>query len=615
MRRQARPETPDTMTTSIDEDVRPDRPALSTAEHAEDVTPTADDAPPRQHHPPRHRRPARFGISPTFQAVGLVALITLINASWALRDHTTPSWDQSHYLTLTLIYQHALDHHGPVALIRALYTTDPGRAPFFTLAMLPFSYLFHSGPGSGMALNVALWPVLLLSGGAIAKELFDHRARMITILLLSVLTTLTGLAHTELQDFLLVTLSTLAVWLIIRTRNLQSWKASLGLGIVITLGTLTKVSFILVIVGPLLVLVGSVGYRFVSTRRREMLRWPLINFVIIAAVTIGPILIWYVPNWNATRAYLNEALAVQPGTVSHPLALANLKTYAVTTIDNGFGLLVILFTLAVALLSIPNLVKWLRTRDNFWPSIKTALILLSWLVIPIVTVGASTNQAPRYAVEAYPALVVIAGGLTSGLRWASVRVAAMVVAVLITINATLTVNVAGYKPPGLPAYWSIDSPVGTLTAQIGAAPAFLPLSANYGLDVIKYLESQSKGPDGKVEHRTIALLELQGYLNGNNLPYLATLRRDPFTFATLFAEPKASALTTDLKGYDFVVYIKQPGTIPGGAGARVAQLNNVAAARQMTLQDFALFKNNPARIFVGADQEQGDYALILERKR
>jgi len=545
-----------------------------------------------------------------------VALITVVNALWALRDHTTPSWDQSHYLTLTLIYQAALDHHGPVAMIHALYNTDPGRAPLFTLAMLPFSYPFHGGPGTGMALNVALWPVLLLSGGAIAKELFDHRSRMIAILLLSVLSTLVGLAHTELQDFLLVTLATLGVWLIIRTRDLQRWKASLGLGIVITLGTLTKVSFLLVIIGPLVVLVATVAYRCISTRQWEVLRRSLISVAIVAAVTIAPLLLWYVPNWSATRAYLHLALEIQPGTVAHPLALSNLTAYAASTINNGFGLLVVLFSVAVALLSIPNLVGWLHTRENFWPSIRTALFLGSWLVIPIVAVGASSNQAPRYAAEAYPALAVIAGGLTAGLRWTWIRITAIVVAAVIACNATLTVNVAGYKPPGIPSLWMFDSPVGTLAAQLGASPAGsgLPLSTNYGLVIMEHIESLSRGPNGKVQPATIAILELQGYLNGNDLPYLADLRHDPFTFFTLYAKPKNSELNAELKNFDFALYIRQPAVIPTGVGARVGQLNDVAAARQMTPSDFALFKPNPPKIFAGTGQDQSDYVYVLQRK-
>ena len=103
-------------------------------------------------------------------AAGLAFLVTAVSASWALRDNVSPQWDQGHYLFLSWVYQQALDHHGPIALIRAVYTADPSRAPLLSLLVLPLSYLFGPGPGAGLALNVLLWPVLLLSAGAVAKS-------------------------------------------------------------------------------------------------------------------------------------------------------------------------------------------------------------------------------------------------------------------------------------------------------------------------------------------------------------------------------------------------------------------------------------------------------------
>ena len=112
-------------------------------------------------------------------------LVTAVNASWAFRDNTAPQWDQGHYLFLSWLYQQALDHHGPIAFIRAVYTSDPSRAPLLSLLVLPLSYVFGPGPGAGLALNVLLWPVLLLSAGAVAKELFGESARLPTMVVLA----------------------------------------------------------------------------------------------------------------------------------------------------------------------------------------------------------------------------------------------------------------------------------------------------------------------------------------------------------------------------------------------------------------------------------------------
>jgi hypothetical protein len=540
----------------------------------------------------------------------------VVNAWWAIRDHATPSWDQSHYLWLTLSYQQALDHHGPVSLVRAIYTLDPGRAPLFTIAMLPFAYVFHSGPGSGMALNVALWPVYLLSGGAIAKELFNHRARLIAIVLMSVVPLVIDVAHTELQDFLLATLAMLGIWLIIRTRHLQRWKASLALAAVIALGTLTKISFLIAIAGPLLVTVGAVGLDWWRTRRREVLRWPLVNTGMILLVVAIPTLLWYIPNWAATAAYLHLDLEPQPGTVRHPLALANVKYFTQHLLAGGFGMPLVLLAVVVGALSVPRLVGWMRARPDFWHCVGVSLFLGSWLLIPIFAVVVSTNQDPRYAIAALPALAVITGGLISALPWRVVRRGAVVVAVVLVVDATLVVNVNNFRIPGLPRTVSIGSPVGTLPLDLGARAdgGRLPLNRSYGLDVLEYLEAQSRGPSGQIQPRTVALLELQGYLNGNDLPYLAALRHDPFTFPTLFTTPSAAAFSKELQGSDFALYIQQPATIPGGVGARVPQLNADAGARMMTPADFALFRPDPKRMFVGLGQGQASDVLILERR-
>jgi hypothetical protein len=560
-------------------------------------------------------------LPPVTYAVALAVLVTLIDAIWAARDHTGPSWDQSHYLTVTWIFQQTLDHHGPINLIRAIYTTDPGRAPLFVVAMLPFSYIFRDGPEMGLALNVVMWPVILLSAGAVAKEAFNEKARLITIVALAPMPGLIPFAHTQLQDFTLASIGTFAIWLILRTRNLDSTRVSVALGVVLALGTLTKISFVVVVFVPLLV---TAFYRLMTglrTRGSKTLwmefRRPLINVGVVGVLAIGLSLLWYVPNWSATRAYLNAAFMQQPGTVAHPLALHNLEVFGLQMVNSGVGLFFFLLALAVLLLSVPQLLK-LRLRNWLtWFRPGYGAFLIGWVAIPVMAVAASTNQAERYAVASLPAAAVILAGLITGLPWASIRRVTVAFLVAVAVDAALYTSIAGFTLPLIPSYVGFSTPVGTASAQVlsppGLGDAPFPPSQNYSLNVIKYLESKSRGSSGRIEPRTIALLELQGYLNGNNLPYWADIRHDPFTFATLFRAQSTSALAAELKTYDFALYIAQPPASQEAANGRTGELNATAAARQMTPQLFALFKPHPARIFAGAGQAQADYVLVLER--
>jgi len=118
-------------------------------------------------------------------SVVLAFVITAVNAWWALRDRTSPWWDQAIYLHDTLIYKRALDAHGLNALIDAIRHTDPSKAPLLAIAMLLLAYIFGPTMAAGLALNALLWPVLLLGTGAIAAELFGDRARIPSILMVA----------------------------------------------------------------------------------------------------------------------------------------------------------------------------------------------------------------------------------------------------------------------------------------------------------------------------------------------------------------------------------------------------------------------------------------------
>ena len=594
--------------------------------------PPLESDPIRSKRPPSHRRQGTFGrwrealssanVPPVTYAVALTLVFTVIDAVWAANDHTGPSWDQSHYLTTTWVFQQALDHHGPVGLIRAIYTTDPGRAPLFQILMLPFSYVYHDGPEMGLALNVFMWPLLLLSTGAVAKEAFNEKARLIAIVALAPMPALVPLAHSQLQDFMLASIGAFAIWLIVRTRSLNGTRACIVLGVVLALGTLTKISFVIVVVVPLLV---TVFYRLMTGLQSHGSRtlWlefrrPMFNVVVIGTLAILPAFFWYIPNWAATRAYLQTTFKLQPGTVADPLAYQNLKVFGLALVNSGVGLFVVLLALAVLLLSLPQLFR-LRIRNWLtWFKPAYGVFLLSWFAVPIITVAVSSNQTVRYAIASLPAVAVILAGLITGLPFASMRRAAGAVLVLVAVDAMLYTSLVGFSIPGIPDSIAFSTPFGEVGAQILSPPGIgyapFPASQNYTLNVIKYLESESRDASGKVQPRSIAILQQQGYLNRNNLPYWADIRGDPFTFATIFDASSTTALTNELKGYDFLLYIPQFPASEESEGGVEGELNANVAARQMTPGTFALFKPHPGKLFAGAGQFQSDYVYVYKNK-
>jgi 4-amino-4-deoxy-L-arabinose transferase-like glycosyltransferase len=579
---------------------------------------------PKQGTPLHARRRSRNPLaqSQTAQALALASLIGLSNLAWTIRDNTTPSWDQSHFLYLTWVYQHALDHHGIAAFVRAVYRTDPGRAPLFSVFMMPFTYILGQGPGAGLALNTVLWVVLALSAGGVAKEfggVRGHKARLLTMVIIAPMPELVWLSHTVLEDFLLATLTTLAVWVLLKTEQFERRSASAVFGLLLAIGTLSKLSFAVAIAGPLLVFVTFA----------LLARWPdrvnsgywraygtfLINSALVLALWAFPSLLWYVPNWAATRAYLHLTFEQQPGTELHPLALANLKTFANSLISFvswwTFGLAVI-----VLIGGLISLFRVLRTRSNLPDHAYAIAFLGSWCAIPVLAVAISTNQDPRYSVAAYPAGGVIVAVVSMNWQWSALRKVIATVAVAVGLAATLQVNVASFRVPGLPSMISFRYPLGTAyipTTAYGGVSGGLPKSTNSAVALMKTLESLSRTPDGRVRHESIALLGLNSWLNGNNLPYYSLVRNDPFTFVTLLDVP-SSQLGSDLAKYDFAIYTPPPPASLDSVDGRVAQLNATAASGEMTPADFALFYPNPRRLTIPPDAGQPPYAEVLVRR-
>ena len=571
---------------------------------------------------PRHAAAARGPgslLSGLQWAVVLTAAVTLVNALWVLRDSTAPSWDQSHYLNLTWYYQQALDHHGPGALFHAIYTSDPARAPLLSVLMLPFSYVFGPGPGMGLALDTALWPVLLLSAGAVAKELFDDRARLLAIAVLAPMPLVVTLSHNVLQDFLVLTLTTLAVFLLLRSRRFSNPTACVGLGVVTALGLLTKFSFPVGLVGPALVTLAAAVAGWRRARRAEgdwrAARVGLGNLAVVAVLAVVPALAWYVPNWSATLAYLRSQYTPQPGSVADPLGPAHIATFLINTGSNMAWLTVGL-AVVVGVASLPRLVRWVARHGARRHDVFTALFVSAWLLVPVAVVMASTTQDPRYVIAAYPALAVGVAGLISGTGRPALRRLFIVLVVVVGAIQLLEVNVASFEVPLLPAALSAVTPYGTITVQLAGAdgPAVPPLSRNYTLDVLEYLESKSRGPGARIEPKVIDIAELHPYMNGNDLTYYALVRHDPFTFVTLDTAMSPAALAASIRASDFVLYIHQAPLGGPGTSGRIGELNGSAAARSMTPAMFALFRPDPRRIFVGTGTDEGPFVAVLQRR-
>jgi len=557
----------------------------------------------------------------TFQlSLVLIVVITLVNASWAMRDHTPPMWDQSNYLHDTWAYMQALDHGGVRGLIHAIHHTDPYRPPLFTVVLLPLSYVFGAGMAAGLALNVILWPILLLATSAVAAELFGERARILAILVLAPMPLLVATSHTVLQEFPLVTLIVLVILSALRTRLFVRPIASAALGLTLGLGMLTKLSFFTGVMGPLAVVA---SFALVSRVRAAGIGWrgvllPIRNIGLAAGIAGALICAWYVPNFAATMAFLKSEFGPNiPGLVSDPLQPLHLGQFAAAQVANMSVLAVLLLIVALGV-SLPRLAI-LRGRGPWATAAFRGLLLATWLLGPIVAVAISTNQDPRYDLAAYPALAVVTGGLLATAPWRIVWPLSLAFTTAVAVSATLQVNVPGYAPPFLPSQITVmDSSLGQLSIPLSGSGG-LPGGSMGTLATLEYLESQSRGVHGQIRAETIDILEVNPWINVNNLSYFAAVRHDPFTFwdpttlDQLNGVPNEQALLSSLESGDYALYVPQPPPVLA-TNDRVSLLNSPAAADHMTPAIFDLYQEAPHSIPIGPSGGQATLVEVLVRR-
>ena len=268
---------------------------------------------------------------------------------------------------------------------------------------------------------------------------------------------LVGLHHEILQDFLLVTLTTVSVLLLLLGEGFQQRRSCVGLGVAMGLGTLTKVTFPIFMVGPLVVVLAEVAYAQLSARR---------------AASPGPDLRAAMGQPRA-RGAASTRRSSRPGTSptsnrpsttstrpprgrlsegAGPRTPADLPRDrlvhapgASTTTSRGFSASPSSPPLAF---NLPALRRLIRPVVRAEPLLRLAFVA-AWATIPYLIVATAHNQDVRLMAPAIPAMAVIVAGAVAAVPARGARVAIIGLATVALVYQTAS-HVVRIDPPLLP---------------------------------------------------------------------------------------------------------------------------------------------------------------------
>ncbi len=520
-------------------------------------------------------RRTRITIPPFLRAhaaligLGLLALAMIVAQSlWVSMDKQPPSWDPAHYLDLTLGHERAWQSRGLSGFFSDVITSDPVRAPLLTMLTTPIFLLVGPGPDRGTILNLLLWPVLLIAVYLLGRRLFSAKTGLLAAFLTATTPIIFGLAHEFLIEFLLTTLTTLTILLLFKTEGFTRRVPCVGLGIVLGLGMLTKITFPLYVAVPgsilaitaLVPLFQARGQRESITKSLARIVW---NLGIVSVLAVAIPFFWY---WHDLKQSLEYAKWASNGAGSLPYGPAQpykpdeIAKFTLTIINIDISWLYVVVPLVGSGLV---LFAWGRRQVDatIWRTAAVRVaVLVSWLAIPFWYVALSHNHDPRFLAPAIPGFTVLIAAMLARVPQPRARRVLVVGAVAL---GTVQWFAALFTVPMLPDMVQVASPVGEAIVWWQGPQSRAHNHQPYGSwkvdEILTYLAIQNPSPNG-VKPLTLGLLEAHPAYNPNTLSYYAHARQLPFSFLDVPFDPQnPTTIPPQLSRCDYLLVVERNG--------------------------------------------------------
>ncbi len=201
-----------------------------------------------------------------------------------------PAWDESWHAMISLSMYRETSHKGYVTesiarfpVLGFAYNYYPH---FFHYAAFPFYLLFGTGYDSALMSNLLFLLVLIISSFFIGKKLFGHMQGIILAILVTTIPVYLSLMKLYLIDFALFALVSLGYMLLLYSENFAMSRYTVFFWIVAALGTLTKWTFMLYLLVPIMQSV--IGFYGIKKKNFIPLLFSLLFFLLI-------VLTWYNP--------------------------------------------------------------------------------------------------------------------------------------------------------------------------------------------------------------------------------------------------------------------------------------------------------------------------------
>ena len=441
-------------------------------------------------------------LAPWLLIGGLVLFHAANNWIWLTENVTSTGWDKPRHLARSLNYTDMLSTVSIQSLFGVMIS-DPVRPPLFPASAGILYKLFGYTADVATMVNVLYMAIALAATYGIGRRWGGQRLGLVSVVLLALFPMFYSMSRYFYLEFALTAMVALTVFLLLATDGFQRRGLSLLFGLSMGLGLLTKRTFVVFAVGPVVAVIltsGLLPALWQRLKKRPKIHWKNALVALVGGgIAAG---IWYLPNreavqtlllgnllfflwwalaavalyfatlpsaplsnalaafflaaglastWYLARIEFLERVALYGYGVDDPrgrtLNLTSLDTYLyyVRKLGNEH-LSLIIFVLLVAVL-LAAVVVYLRRQGSVGQALRRVRpegwAVLAWAGGSYALLTLSIYQETRALTPALPAVALILGAALFKLPWRRVRLALLV---LLLAFGLLQFFVVSYEP-------------------------------------------------------------------------------------------------------------------------------------------------------------------------
>jgi 4-amino-4-deoxy-L-arabinose transferase-like glycosyltransferase len=242
---------------------------------------------------------------------GLLLFHAINNWIWLTENVTSTGWDKPRHLATSLKYNQMLTPIGVKSLFEVM-VNDPIRPPLFPASASIMYWLFGRTADVATMVNVIYMAIVLAATYGIGRRWAGQRLGLVGALLLACFPMFYAMSRYFYLEFALTAMVALTVYLLLATNGFRRRGISLLFGLSLGLGLLTKRTFALFLVVPILVAILAAGLLpmlWQRLKQRPRLHWK--KALLAAGGGLVLAAIWYLPNRETVQTLiLGDALFV-----------------------------------------------------------------------------------------------------------------------------------------------------------------------------------------------------------------------------------------------------------------------------------------------------------------